>query len=86
MFTGTHGVNLLICSFPFCRRSFYLPFVPYPPAPTEFEDVIRLIPFRGTITKNRFMIIDKPFELRIGRNESNIVFLEFCVPVERVAY
>jgi hypothetical protein len=57
--------------------------VPYPPAPTTFEDLIQLIPHRGCITKFRFIKDDKPFELRIGRNQINVVFLSFCVPDER---
>jgi hypothetical protein len=55
----------------------------YPSAPTTFEDLIQLIPPRGTTNTYRFLAADKPFELRIGRNSSNIVYLEFCVPDEQ---
>ena len=55
----------------------------YPPAPTAFEDLIQLIPPRGSITKFRFIKGDRPFELRIGRNQINVVFLSFCVPDEK---
>jgi hypothetical protein len=56
--------------------------VTYPPAPTSFDDLIQLIPPRGSISKHRFVTADKPFELRIGRNQINVVFLSFCVPDE----
>jgi hypothetical protein len=54
--------------------------MPYPPSPTTFEEVIQLIPRQRKIDRHRFMIGDKPFELTIGRNDSNIVFLEFGMP------
>jgi len=56
--------------------------VTYPPAPTAFEDLIQLIPPRGSISTHRFVTAHKPFELRIGRNQINVVFLSFCVPDE----
>jgi hypothetical protein len=58
----------------------------YPPAPTTFEDLIQLIPPRGSISKHRFVKDGKPFELRIGRNQINVVFLSFCAPDGRTAY
>jgi hypothetical protein len=54
--------------------------VTYQPASTSFEDLIQLIPARGNISTYRFITADKPFELRVGRNQINIVFLSFCVP------
>ena len=60
--------------------------MPYPPAPTTFEDLIQLIPPRGAIGKHRFIVTDKSFELRIGRNQINVVFLSFCVPDEMWAF
>jgi len=54
--------------------------VTYPPAPTTFDELMHLIPPRGTITKHRFVVAGKPFELQIGRNTGNIVWLEFCLP------
>jgi hypothetical protein len=52
----------------------------YPDAPTTFEEVIKLIPRQGKIDRHRFKLGDKPFELTIGRNDMNMVFLEFGVP------
>ena len=55
----------------------------YPPAPTTFDELMKLIPPRDTITKHRFIIADKPFELQIGRNQLNIVFPGYRVPDNR---
>ena len=52
----------------------------YPPAPTTFDDLMQLIPSRGTIAKHRFVVTERPFELQISRNSMNIVWLEFCAP------
>ena len=52
----------------------------YPNAPTTFEDVIRLVPPRGKIQKHRFVLGDRPFEIQIGRNDMNIVWITFGVP------
>jgi len=60
--------------------------VNHPPAPTTFEDFIQLIPARGSIRTNRFVIAEKPFELQIGRNHGNIVFLSFGVPDDHASY
>ena len=60
--------------------------MPYPPAPTTFEDLIQLIPPRGTIGKHRFIVAGKPFELEISRNETNIVFLSFRAPDGKTTY
>jgi hypothetical protein len=49
-------------------------------APTTFDELIQLIPPRGSISKHRFVITEKPFELQIGRSSMNVVFLSFCVP------
>jgi hypothetical protein len=61
--------------------SSYLFLVTYPPAPTTFEDLIRLIPQRGVIAKRRLVSSDKRFELRIDRNGINVAFLTFGVPL-----
>jgi len=60
--------------------SLYLCLMTYPPAPTTFDELMKLIPPRDTITKHRFTIAEKPFELQIGRSSENVVWLEFCVP------
>jgi len=52
----------------------------HPQAPTTFEDVIRLVPPRGKIVRHRFVLGDKPFEIEIGTNDSNPVFIDFCAP------
>jgi hypothetical protein len=52
----------------------------YPNAPTTFEEIVKLIPKRGKIERHRFMIGEKPFELTIGRNDSDFVFMQFGVP------
>ena len=47
---------------------------------------MQLIPTRGNISIHRFIIAGKPFELQIGRNHGNIVFLSFGVPDDRASY
>jgi hypothetical protein len=54
--------------------------MPYPPAPTTFDEVIKMVPHRGEICKHRFMLGDKPIELTIGRSDSDFVFLELGMP------
>jgi hypothetical protein len=51
-----------------------------PPAPSTFDDLVRLIPPRGQLRSYRLVLDEKQFELRIGRNDLNIVFMSFCVP------
>jgi hypothetical protein len=50
----------------------------YPPTPTTFEDLVQLIPAPGSISKHRFVVTEKPFELQIGRNQMNIELLSLC--------
>jgi hypothetical protein len=52
----------------------------YPPAPTTFEDLIKLIPTHGSLSIYRFVLAVGPFELRIGRTSVNVVSLSFCLP------
>jgi hypothetical protein len=54
--------------------------VPYPPAPTTFDELLKLIPPRGATNRYRFTVANAPFELHIGRNEVNIVHLSFSTP------
>ena len=51
-----------------------------PPTPKEFDELVKLIPPRGSISKHHFVVADRPFELRISRNRMNVVFFSFCVP------
>jgi hypothetical protein len=60
--------------------------VTYPPAPTTFDELVKLIPSRGSICKHRFVVADKPFELQIGRNEANIVHLSFSAPDDHTTF
>jgi hypothetical protein len=64
-------------------QSMYLRRMTYPPTPSTFEDVIQLIPPRDKISKYRFSLSDKLFEIQIGRTSMNIVWLTFCVPDPR---
>jgi hypothetical protein len=57
--------------------------MPYPPAPTSFDDVIRLVPPRDKIIKHRFTRNERSFEIQIGRNESDFVFIDFCASDEK---
>lgn len=52
----------------------------YPPAPTTFDELMKLIPPRESICKHRFVMAKKLFELKMGRNQLNIVFLSFRIP------
>jgi hypothetical protein len=58
----------------------------YPPAPTTFDELVKLIPPRGATNRYRFIAADKPFDLQIGRNELNIVFLSFRVPDDKTTF
>jgi hypothetical protein len=58
----------------------------YQPPPTTFDDLVKLIPARGTTSRYRFIAADKPFELQIGRNEANIVHLSFSTPDDRTTF
>jgi hypothetical protein len=60
--------------------------VTYPPAPTTFDELVKLIPPRGAINRYRFISADKPFELGIARNQANIVYLSFCTPDDRATF
>lgn len=77
---------LLSDGFSFCRPSSYLRFVTYPPAPTTFDELVNLIPPRGATSRYRFLVADRPFELRIGRTLANVVFLDFCAPGGRTTF
>jgi len=58
----------------------------YPNAPTTFEEIVKLIPKRGKVVKYRFVLGDKPFEIQIGRNDMNIVWITFGVPQPRFEF
>ena len=70
----------------FYQGSLYLQYMPYPSAPATFDELIQLIPPRGSTNVYRFQSADKPFELRIGRNSSNIVYLNFCTPDDTATF
>jgi hypothetical protein len=55
----------------------------YPPAPTTFDELIKLIPPRGQNRKHRFILAERPFELQIGRTSMNVVWFTFGVPDDR---
>jgi hypothetical protein len=58
----------------------------YPPAPITFDELIKLIPPRGATNRCRFIAAGRPFELQIGRNQLNIVFLSFQVPNDKANF
>jgi hypothetical protein len=74
----------------FLRKDDYFPrylcLMPYPTAPTTFDELVRLIPPRGANNRYRFTATHKPFELEIGRNETNIVQLSFSAPGDRTTF
>ena len=76
----------LIIELFFPHPSCYLRRVTFAPAPSTFEDLIQFIPPRGSISKYRFVTANKSFDLRIGRNSMNVVFLSSCAPDDKTTF
>jgi hypothetical protein len=60
--------------------------VTYPPAPTTFDELVKLIPHRGATKRYRFDVANRSFESQVGRNQADLVHLAFSSPHNRASF